>query len=61
MLYIQVLIRIYNKHPHSNPLKKIKLLMAYIGKVAFNIDGSIIHSNHFIPFNYKDLQPLSSN
>jgi hypothetical protein len=61
MLLIQVLIHFYNRHPHSNPLKKKVLFMAYIGKVAFNIDGTTIHSSLFIPLNYKDLPSLSSN
>jgi hypothetical protein len=43
MFLIQALIRFYNRHPHSSPLKKKILLMAYTGKVAFNIDGTIIH------------------
>jgi len=43
MFLIQALIRFYNRHPHSNPLKKKTLLMAYTRKVAFNIDGTIIH------------------
>jgi hypothetical protein len=33
--------------------------MAYIGKVAFNIDGSTIHSILSIPRNCKDLPSLS--
>jgi hypothetical protein len=34
--------------------------MAYIGKIAFIIDGITIHSSLFIPFNCKDLSSLSS-
>jgi hypothetical protein len=60
MLLIQALICFYNRHPHLDPLKKKALLMAYIGKSRFNIDGIIIHSSLFIPFNCKDLLSLSS-
>jgi hypothetical protein len=45
MLLIQALICFYNRHPRSNPLEKKVLLMAYIGKATFNIDGTTIHSS----------------
>jgi hypothetical protein len=61
MLLIQALIRFYNRHPHSDPLKKNVLFMAYIGKTTFNIDGTTIHSSISIPLNYKNLPSLSSN
>jgi hypothetical protein len=32
--------------------------MVYIGKVAFNIDGTTIHSGLSLPLNYKHLQSL---
>ncbi len=60
MLLIQALIHFYNRHLHSNPSTKKKLFMAYTGKVAFNIDGTIIHSSLSIPFNCKDLPSLNS-
>jgi hypothetical protein len=60
MLLVQTLIHFYNKHLDSNPLTKKNLFMAYTGNVAFNIDGTIIHSSFFIPFNCKDLPSLSS-
>jgi len=59
MFLIQALICFYNRHPHSNPLRKKVLPMAYIGKIAFNIDGIMIHSSLFIPPNCKDLSSLS--
>jgi hypothetical protein len=59
MLLIQALIHFYNRHPHSNPLKKKALLMAYIGKSTFNIDEITIHSSLSIPLNCKDLPSLS--
>jgi len=34
--------------------------MAYNGKVAFNIDGTTIHSSFSISLNYKDFPSLSS-
>jgi hypothetical protein len=43
-----------------DPLKKKTLFMTYIGKTRFNIDGTIIHSSLFIPFNCKDLPSLNS-
>jgi hypothetical protein len=55
MFLIQALIHFYNGHSQLDPLKKKFLLMAYIGKKKFNIDGTTFHSNHSIPFNYKDL------
>jgi hypothetical protein len=33
----------YNRKLGSNPLKQKAILMVYIGKVAFNIDGITIH------------------
>jgi hypothetical protein len=60
MLLIQTLKHFYNRHPHSNPLKKKALLMAYTRKTIFNIDGIIIHSSLSIPLNCKDLPSLSS-
>jgi hypothetical protein len=33
--------------------------MAYIEKTRFNIDGTIIRSSFFIPFNCKDLPSLN--
>jgi hypothetical protein len=33
--------------------------MAYIRKIIFNIDGTIIHSSLSIPFNYKGLLSLN--
>jgi hypothetical protein len=58
MLLIQALIHFYNRHFHSDPFIKKTLLMAYIRKATFNIDGTTIHSNISIPFNCKDLPPL---
>jgi len=57
-LLIQGLLRLYNKNM-SFDLTKIKaLLMASIGKVAFNIDGLTVYSTLNIPiqqflFNYQ--------
>jgi hypothetical protein len=60
MFLIQALIHFYNKRPHLNLLKKKALLMAYIGKITFNIDGITTHSSIYVSFNYKDLPSLSS-
>jgi hypothetical protein len=60
MLLIQALIWFYNRHPHLDLLKKKVLLITYIGKTTFNIDGTIIHSSLSIPLNCKDLPSLGS-
>jgi hypothetical protein len=58
MFLVQVLIRFYNRHSNSNPLKKINLFMAYIKTTTFNIDGITIHSSLSILINCKDLSSL---
>ncbi len=40
---IQALLQFYNKYMFSSLTKTKDLLMASIGKVAFNIDGLMIH------------------
>ncbi len=55
-LIIQGLLRLYNKKKYSNLTKTKALLMASISKVAFNIDGLIIHST----LNIDVQQSLSS-
>jgi hypothetical protein len=60
MHLIQALIHFYNRHPQLNLLKKKVLLMTYIGKTTFNIDGITTHSSTSISLNYKDLPSLSS-
>ena len=42
-LLVQGLLRLYNKELNSNPQKLKALLMAFIGKATFNIDGTTIH------------------
>jgi hypothetical protein len=37
--------------PNANPLKSKVMKLAYIGKVAFNINGMTIHSTLAIPLN----------
>jgi len=59
MFLIQALIHFYDRHFQLDPLKKKFLLLTYIGKITFNIDGTTIHSSLSIPFNCKDL-PSSS-
>ncbi len=54
------MIRFYSKHPHLDPLNFFFLLMAYIGKSTFNIDGILIHLSLSIPLNCKDFPSLSS-
>jgi hypothetical protein len=52
MLLIQGLVHFYNKYLELNMSKKKTLLMAYIEKVAVNIDGTTIHQSFSILFNY---------
>jgi len=59
MFIIQALICYYNIHPHLCLLKWKVLLMAYIRKIIFNIDGTIIHSSLFTPLNCKGLLSLN--
>ncbi len=56
---IQALICFNNIHPQLYLLKKKVLFMAYIIKMIFNIDGTTIHSNIFIPLNCKGLLSLN--
>jgi len=46
---IQGLLQSYNKNVSSNLTKTKALFMAFISKVAFNIDGLTIHSTLNIP------------
>jgi hypothetical protein len=55
-LVIQELLRLHNRDLFSDLTKSKALLMASIGKVAFNIDSSTIHST----LNILVQQPLSS-
>jgi hypothetical protein len=59
-LIIQGLLRHYNKQIHVDSLKQKTLLMAYISKTTFNIDGTIIHLTLSIPLNCKHLPSLTS-
>ncbi len=43
MFFIQVLIHFHSIHHDSDLLKNKVLLMAYVGKITFNIDGTTIH------------------
>jgi hypothetical protein len=48
---VQGLLRMHHKDLRSDPLKTKALLMAFTGKVAFNIGGTTIHSALHIPIN----------
>jgi len=58
LLMIQDFLRHYNKKLGSNPLKQKAILMAFTCKLAFNIDGTTIHSKLSLPLNSKHLQFL---
>jgi hypothetical protein len=45
--------------PSIRFLRKKLLFMAYIGKVANNIDGAIIHSKKIMPFKCKFFPSLN--
>jgi hypothetical protein len=55
VLFIQSLLKHYNKQLCSNPLKQKTILMLYIGKTTFNIDGITIHFGFSLPQNCKHL------
>ncbi len=49
-----------NNMPHVNPIKPKIIKTAHIGKVAFNINGTFIHSTFVIPLNrnFNELKKL---
>jgi len=55
LLLIQGLLKHYNKQLCSNPWKQKIILIAYISKAAFNIDGITIHFGLNPPLNCKHL------
>jgi len=60
LLLIHGFLRHYNIILGSDPLKQKVILMVYIGKMAFNIDGTTIHLGPSLLSNYKHLQSLSA-
>jgi hypothetical protein len=58
LLMIQDFLRHYNRKLGSNPLKQKAILMAFTCKLAFNIDGTTIHSKLSLPLNCKHSQFL---
>lgn len=60
MLLIQALFCFYNRHHDSDYFKKKALLMEYIEKTIYNIDGATIHSSLSLLLNCKNLSSLSS-
>jgi hypothetical protein len=60
---IQGLLQLYNKDKSFDLTKTKALLMASIGKIAFNIDGLTIHSTLKIPIqqSLSNLPNLSLN
>ena len=57
----QMLMRIYNEHYNTDPLKPKGLILAYTGKAAYNAGGVIIHSALLMPFNKSSFIPLSND
>ncbi len=55
MLLIQGFLKHYNRKLSFDPLKQKAILMAYIGKTTFNIDGTTIHLAPNLPLNCKHL------
>jgi hypothetical protein len=60
LLLIHGFLRHYKIILGFDPLKQKAILMVYISKVAFNIDGTTIHLGPSLPSNYKHLQSLST-
>ena len=57
----QALLCIYNKNIDNDPDKPKGLVVAYIGKAAYNIGGVTIHSAFHISFNKSEFLPLNSD
>ena len=57
----QALLRIYNKNIDNDLDKPKGLVVAYAGKVAYNIGGVTIHSAFHISFNKSKFIPLNSD
>jgi hypothetical protein len=55
----QMLIQIYESNNSSDPMKPKGLIVAYIGKDAYNAGGTTVHSAFFMPFNKSRFLPLS--
>jgi hypothetical protein len=56
---LQMLIRIYDSNNCSDLMKPKGLIVAYTGKVAYNVGGTTIHSSFLMPFNKSQFLPLS--
>jgi hypothetical protein len=54
----QIRIRIYDSNSSSDPMKPKGLIVAYIGKVAYNVGGTTVHSAFLMPFNKSQFLPL---
>ena len=46
----QMLIWIYDSNNYSIPMKPKGLIVAYTGKYAYNVGGTIVHSTFLMPF-----------
>ena len=57
----QMLIRIYDAHNTIDPLKPKGLILAYIGKAAYNAGCTTIHSTLLMPFNKSHFLPLGKD
>lgn len=57
----QVLSRIFNSNPESNPDQPAILLCAPTGKAAYNIRGKTLHSQFRLPINQNRLNVLSAD
>jgi hypothetical protein len=56
-MLFQMIIRIYDAHNTIDPLKPNGLILAYTGKVAYNVGGTTIHSALLMPFNKSHFLP----
>ena len=48
----------YDSNNSTDPMKPKGLIVAYTGKVAYNVGGTTIHSALLIPFNKSHFLPL---
>jgi hypothetical protein len=55
----QMLIQIYDSNSSTDPMNPKGLIVAYIGKVAYNAGGTIVHSTFLMPFNKSRFLPLN--
>lgn len=56
----QMLMKLYDAHHSTDPLKPKGFILAYTGNAAYNASGTIVHSVLLMPFNKFAPTPLSN-